>query len=102
MNRVINIAAFTILTLLWIAFGVALIFNPALLDTAWQGFRSLPLLGQIILGLLFLPVVLGLWIWESSWPLALRLILVIGLAFATEYAFFPRRQKPEAISESQD
>jgi hypothetical protein len=89
MNMVINIVAFAILTILWIGFGAALIFNRAILDTVWQSFRALPLIVQIIVGLVVLPVTLGLWIWETSWPLWLRLILVIGLGVATIYTFSP-------------
>jgi hypothetical protein len=29
---------------------------------------------------LFLPVMVGLWIWESTWPLLVRLVLVVGIA----------------------
>jgi hypothetical protein len=93
MNKIINIAAFAILTLLWLAFGAALIFNRAILDTVWLSFRSLPLLAQVGAGLLVLPVALGLWVWEASWPLWPRLILVIVLGVATIYTFFPRQSK---------
>ena len=91
MNMIINISAFVILAILWLGFGAALIFNQAMLDTIWQFFRGMPLAVQVVVGLLVLPVALGLWIWESSWPLWLRLILVIGLGFATIYTFFPKR-----------
>jgi hypothetical protein len=91
-NLIINFAAFAILTLLWLGFGAALVFNRALLDVVWQSFRGLPFLLQIVVGLLVLPVVLGLWIWESSWPIWLRLVLVVSLAFVTVYLFFPRRR----------
>lgn len=91
MNMIINISAFAILTLLWIGFGAALIFNQALLDSAWQFFRAMPLAVQVVIGLLILPVVAGLWIWETSWPLWLRLILVIGLAWVTVYTFYPKQ-----------
>ena len=91
MNLLINISAFAILTILWLGFGAALIFNQALLDTVWQFFRGMPFVVQLVIGLLVLPVVLGLWIWESSWPLWIRLILVIGLGFATLYTFFPKQ-----------
>ncbi|HEX6270548.1 MAG TPA: hypothetical protein VFZ43_09950 [Anaerolineales bacterium] len=90
-NRVINIFAFAVLTLLWLAFAGALLFNRDLLDTTWQSFRSWPLIIQLVAGLLVLPVVLGLWIWETSWPLLLRVILVAGLAWVTVYTFFPRK-----------
>lgn len=89
-NRIISIAAFIILTLLWLGFFAALIFNPAILDNAWNLFLGWNLVVQVIVGLLFLPVVAGLWIWESSLPFLVRLILVIGLGAVTIYAFLPR------------
>jgi len=100
-NRVINIFAFTVLTLLWIAFAAALLFNRGLLDTVWQSFRSWPLVIQIVVGLLVLPVAVGLWIWQTSWPIWLRLILVVGLGMVTIYVFFPwkTRSQPEVSSE---
>ena len=93
MNKIVSIAAFAIFVVLWVIFGVALIFNPAMLDSVWQSFRGFPLIAQIVLGLLFLPVTLGLWVWESSWPLVLRLVVVIGLALGTLIVFFPRPRK---------
>lgn len=91
MNTLISISTFAIFGILWLGFGYALIFNQVLLDTVWQFFRGMPFVAQIIIGLLVLPVVLGLWIWESSWPIWLRLILVIGLGVATLYTFFPKQ-----------
>lgn len=91
MNMIISISAFAILTLLWLGFGAALIFNQTLLDTVWQSFRAMPFIVQAVIGLLVLPVVAGLWIWETTWPLWLRLILVIGLGWTTIYTFFPKQ-----------
>ena len=91
-DRIIHIVAFAVLTVLWLAFATALLFNRGLLDTAWQTFLGWPLLLQIVVGLLVLPVVAGLWIWETSWPPVLRLVLVIGLAWVTIYTFFPRKK----------
>jgi hypothetical protein len=48
MNAIINIAAFAILSLLWLGFGAALIFNQALLDTVWQLFLGMPVIPQFI------------------------------------------------------
>jgi hypothetical protein len=89
MNQIINISAFTILTLLWLGFGVAIILKKELLDNAWKSFRRLPLVIQLVLAFLLLPIVLGLWIWQTTWPFWLRLALVIGLALITIYTFFP-------------
>jgi len=90
-DRIINIAAFGVLTLLWLVFAAALLFNRDLLDAVWQSFRGWPLLVQFVVGILVLPVFAGLWIWETSWPMWLRLILVLGLAWVTIYTFFPRK-----------
>ena len=90
-DQIINIFAFAALTLLWLAFAAALIFNRAMLDTTWQAFRNWPLIVQLVAGLLALPVALGLWVWETAWPLLLRLILVVGLAWVSVYTFFPRK-----------
>lgn len=91
MNMIINIGAFAILTVLWLGFAAALIFNQDMLDTAWQVLRDLPFIVQAVVWLLILPVAAGLWIWEISWPLWLRLVLVIGLGWVTVYTFFPKR-----------
>jgi hypothetical protein len=97
-NRIINILAFAVLTLLWLAFAAALLFNRDLLDTTWQAFRSWPLIIQLVVGPLVLPVVLGLWIWETSWPLLLRVILVLGLGWVTVYTFFPRKTPNQPVA----
>ena len=89
-DLLINILAFTVLTLLWIGFGAALLLNRKLLDGAWRLFRSWNILIQLFVALLVLPVVLGLWIWQTRWPGWLRLLLVAGLAWTTVYTFFPR------------
>lgn len=89
-DLLISIFAFTILTVLWVGFGAALLLNRGLLDKAWHTFRSWNILVQLFVTLLLLPVVLGLWIWQTHWPVWLRLVLVAGLAWMTVYTFFPR------------
>lgn len=90
-NTIISVGSFAVLGILWLGFGVALILNQALLDTVWQFFRGLPMLVQILVGLLLLPLIIGLWVWQTPWPLWIRLILVIGLGLATLYTFFPKQ-----------
>jgi ABC-type amino acid transport system permease subunit len=92
MDTLISFSAFGVLTSLWLAFGAALVLNRALLDRAWQSFRNLPLLVQLVVVLLFLPVVVGLWVWETRWPIWLRLVVMLGLAWMTIYTFFPHLQ----------
>lgn len=89
-DLLISIIAFTVLTLLWLGFAAAALFNRELLDKTWSLFRSWSILIQLFVALLVLPVVLGLWIWQTRWPAWLRLVLVAGLVWMTEYTFFPR------------
>ena len=84
-----NIAVFVVFAVLWIGFAYALIVSQGSLDAAWQWIRGLPLILQGVVWLLFLPVVAGLWIWESGWTTTVRLLLVAGLGFANLYLFFP-------------
>lgn len=99
-QRLINYAAFAVLGLLWLGFGTALLINPEILQAAWQAFRGWPWVVQGLITLLTLPVVLGLWVWQTTWPLWLRLILVIGLAWFTVNTFFPRQAdaRPEVTA----
>jgi Trk-type K+ transport system membrane component len=81
---------FVIFALLWIAFAYALIQGQGSLDDAWRWVRGLPLLVQGVAWLLFLPVLIGLWIWETTWPLVLRLVLIVGIAGWNLLVFLPR------------
>jgi len=89
-EMVFNIFVFVLFTLLWVAFIAVLLFRRERLNQTWQRIRRLPLLVQLLLWLLFLPVMLGLWIWQTAWPLWLRLLLVAGLAWWNVFVFFPR------------
>jgi hypothetical protein len=40
--------------------------------------------------LLFLPVVAGLWIYETTWPLVLRLLLIASIGGWNIWMFLPR------------
>jgi ABC-type amino acid transport system permease subunit len=81
---------FAIFAIIWIAFGAALIFSQGSVDQAWQTVRGLPLIVQIVVWVLFLPVMIGLWVWETSWPLIVRLVLVIGVAGWNLIMFLPK------------
>ncbi|MGH2428370.1 MAG: hypothetical protein ACRDGV_05715 [Candidatus Limnocylindria bacterium] len=81
---------FAIFAVLWVAFGAALIWSQGSLDAAWAWVRSLPLIVQGVVWLLFLPVMFGLWVWEASWPVILRLVLIVGVAGWNLIVFLPR------------
>ena len=81
---------FAIFAILWVGFGVALIWSQGSLDATWQTIRSLPLIVQAVVWLLLLPVAAGLWIWETTWPMLLRLLLVAGIAGWNLLVLLPR------------
>lgn len=81
---------FAIFAVIWVAFGAALIWSQGSLDGAWQWVRSLPLVVQGMVWLLFLPVMMGLWIWETTWPLILRLVVIVGIAGWNLVVLLPR------------
>jgi hypothetical protein len=81
---------FLVFAALWVAFGAGLILNQGGLDAAWAWIGELPLIVQGVAWLLFLPVVGALWAWETSWPLVIRLVIVVGLAAWSLMIFLPR------------
>jgi hypothetical protein len=76
---------------LWAGFFAALVLDPATLDRAWQAVAGLPLAVQAIVWLLFLPLTAGLWVWQTDWPLVVRLVLIAGIAGWNLLTFLPRR-----------
>jgi hypothetical protein len=85
-----NGVLFLVFLALWIGFGVALVWSQGSLDDTWRYIQSLPLLVQLVAWLLFLPVMAGLWIWETTWPFLVRLTLVGGVAAWNLLVFLPK------------
>jgi ABC-type amino acid transport system permease subunit len=81
---------FLVFAVLWIAFAVGVIWSQGTVDHAWQQIRDLPLLVQLVIWVLFLPVMIGMWVWQSGWPLLVRLVLVLGVAGWNLWMFLPR------------
>jgi hypothetical protein len=86
--KLMNLYASTIFALLWIGFIVALIVNRGWLDMAWNWTQSLPLVLQVIAWVILTPVMVLLWVWQSSWPLLGRLAVFAGLVGWTLVAVF--------------
>jgi hypothetical protein len=74
-----TIYANVIFVVLWVGFIIALIVNQEWLDVLWNWAQALPLVLKIIVWMIFLPVMVGLWIWESSWPTLGRLVGFAGI-----------------------
>ncbi len=85
-----SIIGFIAVLLLWLAFGWTLMLGRQALDGAWRSFQHQSRVVQGIEVVLLLPWVVALAVWESKWTLVLRVILVVGLACSTLFAFFPK------------
>ena len=81
---------FAIFAVIWIAFAAGLVFSQGSVDQAWQTVRGLPLIVQIVVWVVLLPVMFGLWAWETTWPLIVRLVLVVGVAGWNLLIFLPK------------
>ena len=77
--RVLSTYAIVVFAILWVGFAIALVVNREWLDLLWNWVRALPFLAEIIVWVLFLPITVGLWIWESSWPALVRLLAFAGI-----------------------
>jgi hypothetical protein len=74
-----TIYANLIFILLWAGFIIALVINRAWLDVLWNWAQALPLVLKVIVWVMLLPIMVGLWIWESSWPALGRLVGFSGI-----------------------
>ena len=90
MEQLFNVVVFVLFLVLWAAFAYALVADQAGLDNLWRWVQSQHVLIQGSVWLLFLPVTIGLWVWESGWPLLVRLVLVISLGGWNLWMFFPK------------
>ena len=86
--RVLSTYAIVIFAMLWVGFAIALVVNPEWLDLLWNWVRALPSVAEIIVWVLFLPIMTGLWIWESSWPAFANLLAFAGIVVWTLLAVF--------------
>ena len=72
--RTVGTYANLIFLVLWVGFITALVVNREWLDVLWNWTQALPMVPRIIVWVLFLPIMVGLWIWESSWPALVHLV----------------------------
>jgi hypothetical protein len=77
--RVLSTYAVVIFVILWVGFASSLVVNPEWLDSLWNWVRALPTVAEVIVWVLLLPIMVGLWIWESSWSDLVRLLAAAGI-----------------------
>ena len=78
--KALSTYAVLIFAILWVGFAIAFIVNPEWLDLLWNWVHELPLVAEVIVWVLFLPIMVGLWTWQSSWPDFTRLLVFAGIA----------------------
>ena len=77
--RAMTIYANVIFIVLWVGFIIALAVNREWLDMLWNWVQALPSIPKIIVWVMILPIMVGLWIWESSWPALANLAGLAGI-----------------------
>ena len=83
VSRVLSTYAIAIFALLWVGFAVALVVNREWLDLLWNWVRALPVVAEVVVWVVFLPVMVGLWVWESSWSVLGRVLALAGMVVWT-------------------
>ena len=81
--RVLSTYAIVIFVILWVGFVIALVVNREWLDLLWNWVGALPSVAKFIVWVIFLPIMVGLWIWESSWSTLVSLLAYSGIVVWT-------------------
>ncbi|MBE0527585.1 MAG: hypothetical protein IH629_00060 [Thermoleophilia bacterium] len=82
---------FILMVGLWGAFIALAFTSPETLTQIWDWTLGLWWPLQITVWILFLPWMVGLWVWQTDWSFAARLTIVAVLAVGWSAASFPRR-----------
>ena len=90
MEQLFNVSVFILFLVLWALFAYALVASQGSLDAVWEWSRSQHIIVQGVLWLIVLPLAIGLWVWESGWPLLVRLVVVVSIGAFNLYLFFPK------------
>jgi hypothetical protein len=77
--RLLSTYAIVVFAILWVGLAMALVVNREWLDLLWNWVRELPTVVEIVVWLLILPIMTGLSVWESSWPMLARLLAYAGI-----------------------
>ena len=94
--KVLSSYAVATFVVLWVGLAVALIVNRAWLDTLWTWAESLPLALRITAWVVLLPILVGLWIWQSSWTVlgqVLGFAGILGWTLVAVYNFIKAFRK---------
>ena len=84
-----SISMFALSVTVTAAFGYLLVTDPSRLNELWAWTRSLNILVQGLIWLLFLPWMVALWFWTMPWALPIRLVLMIGTLGFANWLLYP-------------
>jgi hypothetical protein len=82
---------FIIMVGLWGAFIALAFTSPETLDEIWRWTGDLGWPLQVVGWVLFLPWMIGLWVWQADWSFAARVAVIAVLALGWSAASFPRK-----------
>ena len=87
---VFNLVVWLLFTVLWAALLTTIALAPAIVDQLWESLRRRTIAIQAVIWLLFLPIMVGAWIWRRTWAPPIRLTLLLAIAAWNVFLFFPR------------
>jgi hypothetical protein len=76
---------------MWVAFFI-LVFSDQLAGL-WSTLTHLPVVAEVVIWIALLPWMLGSWVWLGSWPLWIRVALVLCFAVGWSIVSIPRRKR---------
>jgi len=79
ISKSMTIYANIIFIVLWGGLVIALVVNRGWLDEFWNWVQALPSVPKVVVWVLLLPIMVGLWIWESPWSTPGRLVGLVGI-----------------------
>ena len=82
---------FILMVGLWGAFIALAFASPETLNEVWRWAGDLWWPLQIVVWVLFLPWMIGLWVWQTDWSFGMRTAIVALLAVGWSAASFPRK-----------
>jgi len=88
---ILNLIAVAAIGLLWVGFGLAAWLEPQLLAETWDWVDALPIGGEIVAWVVGLPLMVGFAVWQGPWPDLVRIGVILGLAVASVWTFYPHR-----------
>jgi hypothetical protein len=88
---ILSLIAVAVIGLLWVGFGLAAWLEPGLLARIWDWVDALPIGSEIVAWVVGLPWMVGLAVWQGPWPDLVRVGVMVGLAAASVWVFYPHR-----------